>query len=90
MHPEANPQTFEAPHREWLLSELAVVAVLNDPRIRTVVGMREKPYKEHRKIKIDGYCAPVVINQLYKQSIKNGRGYEWFLEEGMKLVKKAT
>lgn len=90
LHPGIDPQTFEAPHKTWLLSELAAVAVLNDPRLLSLVGLRERAYAEHCRLKIGRVSAPMVISKIYDQAQRDGRSYDWFLvhaEQEMKKLK---
>lgn len=68
LFPNAKPETFETPHSPWLISELAAVAVLNDAQINKSIGVKEKPYAEHRALMVEGRRLITVINRLYRSS----------------------
>lgn len=84
--PEINPKHFEAPHPEWLLSELAAVLVLNDQHVQRFIKEKDKPYPEHARLKLHGKNLFKVIKQIYAKSMLTKRGYARFLEQADQAV----
>jgi hypothetical protein len=72
--------TFEAPHSRWLASELAVVPLLNDPRVQQFIGEKEKPYPEHRKIRIDSQSLPSIVHKQYRHYVTKNHDYPAFIK----------
>jgi hypothetical protein len=85
LFPKANPKTFEAPHAEWLLSELVAPVILNDPALQDVLKQKAKFYPEHRKLKIQNVTAPVFITRMYCKR----KNFDQFLRNAYKELKKS-
>lgn len=83
---DANPEQYEAPHKPWLLSELAAVCVINDPRLQPLIGMKEKPYPEHKSIKISGTPVTDIVSKIYKKTMFPDPNYAAFLIEARKAI----
>lgn len=78
---DANPQTFECPHLEWLLSEIAV-----DPIIY-YSGLSDFNFKEHAyshfyTSKFMGENTIEFFRKLYRSN-----SLEHFMERGLKILK---
>lgn len=84
---DTNPEQYEAPHKPWLLSELAAVCVINDPRLQPLIGMKEKPYPEHKNIKISGTPVTEIISKIYKKTMFPDPNYTTFLTEAANALK---
>lgn len=86
LQPKIDRSTFEAPHYNWLASELAVVPLLNDPRIQPLIGEKEKPYPEHRKMRIDGQSLPSIVQKQYHHHVTKSGDYPAFIKAITKIL----
>jgi len=88
MYPKADRKTFETPHIEWHLSELAAPIIINDKRVQKLLKQKASFYKEHSKIKIGKKTAPQFFTEIYNRNINKENGFELFLKEAYKQIKK--
>lgn len=85
--PKTNPKKFEAPYLEWHLSEILAPIILNDLRIKKLLGRKADFYEEHKKIKIGNKTVPEYFNDLYKKN-NIDKNFDEFLKESYKAIKK--
>lgn len=80
MFPGSNPVTFEHPHPEWLLSELAAPIVLREG----LLIEKARFYQAHQEVMIGGKNAPQFFTDIYRSS----ESYEEFLRRAFEELKK--
>jgi len=88
MYPKANKKTFESPYIEWHLSELAAPIIINDKRVQKLLKQKASFYKEHSRIKIGQKTAPQFFTDIYNRNINKENGFELFLRESYREIKK--
>ena len=55
---------FESPYIEWHLSEILAPVILNDKRLKEIIGEKSYGYEEHEKIKIEDKTVPKFFEDL--------------------------
>ena len=75
---------YEYPHLIWRLSEIVPRAILNDPRIQTVVQHTPRIYDEFKEISIEGRPVLDCIDELYQRR----RSFAQFMKSAYAFVKK--
>jgi hypothetical protein len=88
LYPKASNKTFESPHIEWHLSELVAPIVINDKKVQKLLRQKASFYNEHSRIKIGKKTAPQFFTDIYIKNIDKNNGFELFLEEAYKEIKK--
>ena len=78
--PNSDPETFNAPHQEWILSELSAPIIL-----RKKLGLpKARFYNEYCEVIIEGKRAPQFFTGIFLTS----RNFEAFLRKAYKKIKK--
>jgi hypothetical protein len=68
--PEIERKKYESPHKEWILSEVVAVIILNDKRITDVLGAHNNSYyPKHRELKTDGKLFTETLEKLYDKHV---------------------
>ena len=87
LFPELDEVTFEKPHLEWQLSEIAVYPILNDIRLSQVLSldkrvMPKKPYDSYSKTNIGEVSILEHFSQGYARIVspKNPASFSEFLD----------
>lgn len=88
LFPKAKRRTFDSPYIEWHLSEIAAPIVLNDSRLQKILKQSAHFYLEHEAIKIGNKTAPQYFTEIYQRTINKKNGFELFLRESYKEIKK--
>ncbi len=88
IYPESNKKIFESPYIEWHLSEIIAPIILNDKRIQKLLKQKAVFYEEHSKIKIGKKTSPQFFTSIYNKNMKKENGFELFLKESYKEIKK--
>ena len=61
MYPKMDVKRFENPYIEWHLSEVLTPVILNDHRIKKLLGEKSYGYEEYESIKINGKTVPIFF-----------------------------
>ena len=85
--PDIPRENYEAPHKEWLLSELVAVIISHDPRIFKIIGKKDDYYPEHKKLMVNGELLTEVIEELYQELVINKNDFIGFVKKGMDVLK---
>ena len=86
--PEINRKNYESPHKEWILSEIVAVIILNDKRITDVLDTHNNGYyPKHRELKIAGQSVTETLEKLYDKHVVQGNNFKEFIKKGLEAVK---
>lgn len=86
--PEINTENYEAPYKEWLLSELVAIIIQNDPRMIKIQGEAKSDfYSDHKKLKINDRFVTNIIKELYDEYVINKNDFEEFIKKSLELLK---
>lgn len=88
MYPKVSRKTFNHPHIEWHLSELVAPIILNDKRVQELLKQRAHFYNKYSKIRINKKTAPEFFTKIYNKNIDKENGFELFLRQAYKEIKK--
>jgi len=88
MYPKMNAKKFESPHIEWHLSEITAPIILNDKKVQKYLRQKASFYKKHSAVKIKNKTAPRFFTDIYNRNINKENGFELFLKEAYKEIKK--
>jgi hypothetical protein len=87
MFPDIKNNNYESPHKEWLLSELVAVTILNDQRIKNILNKGESDYyPEHKKLMLNGELLTEIIEKLYKEYVISKNDFSEFIKKGFAVV----
>lgn len=86
--PASKRRTYDHPYIEWHLSEILAGVILNDSRLKKILGTKGEFYPVHEKLKIGRLSAPEYFTQIYKQHLKRKSSFEEFLKEAYEEIKK--
>ncbi len=86
--PEIKEEKYEFPHKEWLLSEIITPTVLNDIRIRKIIGRGAGFYDDHRRLEINGKLVTEIIRELYDKFVIKKKDFSEFIRESLKVINK--
>lgn len=81
--PEIGKDKYESPHKEWILSEMVAVIILNDPRMVKIIGSGSGFYDNHRKLKVNGEFLTGIIQDLYNEFVLKQNNFSEFVERSM-------
>jgi len=86
--PEIKRKNYESPHKEWILSEIIAVIILNDKRITDVLDTYNNGYyPKHRELKIDGKSVTETLEKLYDKYVVQENNFQEFIKKGLVVVK---
>lgn len=88
LFPNIPNEKYNFPNKEWLFSEFVTPIVLNDIRIRKILGGRSEFYPEHKDYKVDGVLVIKILSDLYKKLVVKDNNFDDFVREGLKVVYK--
>lgn len=81
--PNIGKDRYESPHKEWILSEIVAVIILNDPRMVKIIGSGSGFYDNHRKLKVNGEFLTGIIQDLYNEFVLKQNNFSEFVERSM-------
>jgi len=84
--PEITRRNYESPHKEWILSEIIATIILNDPRIKNIIGQNAGYYEKHKAIMIDGKPLTGLIENLYQELVVGKHDFTGFIKEGLRVI----
>ena len=84
--PKISRKNYEAPRKEWLLSELVAVIISHDPRILKIVGIKDDFYPEHKILTVGGELLTEAISKLYKEYVIDKNNFSEFIKKSLDLV----
>ncbi|MBU1046739.1 hypothetical protein KKH36_03110 [Patescibacteria group bacterium] len=87
LYPKMDQKRFNKPYIEWHLSEILAPVILNDKRLKKIIGEKSYGYKEHEKVKIGNKTTPKFFEDLYRKYQKENRSFEEFLKESYRVIK---
>ena len=89
--PEISQKQYESPHKEWILSELVAVIILDDSRIIKIIGNEGNNfYDSHKILKIDNVLATDIIRDIYKKSVIKRNDFSEFIKNGMEVINRVS
>jgi len=83
--PKIKKVEYEFPNNPWVLSEIVTTIILNDVRLKKILGGKESYYAEHEDIKIDGRLLVHIVHDLYDSLVMEENNFAKFLIEIHKL-----
>lgn len=83
--PEIKKSEYEFPNNPWVLSEIVTTIILNDDRIKKILGGKESYYAEHEDIRINGRLLVHIVHDLYDSLVMEENDFAKFLIEIHKL-----
>jgi len=86
--PDIGRENYEQPHKEWLLSELVAVIVLNESRISEIIGTGDNDfYTVHKKLKAGDKFLTDVIGDLYTEFVIEKKDFSKFVKNSIEILK---
>lgn len=84
--PNIKKENYEFPHREWILSEIVAVLILNNKKMRAIHNGKSDYYEDHKKISIGDKKLVNIIEELYKDYSNGKNNFEVFLKKSLEVV----
>jgi hypothetical protein len=86
--PKIDKKKYESPHKEWILSEIVAVIILNDKRITQVLDSHSNGYyPQHRDFKIDNKPLTEIVENLYEEFVVQKNNFSEFIRKSMEVLK---
>ncbi len=86
--PEIKRGNYESPHKEWILSEMVAVIMLNDKRVTDVLDTHNNGYYlNHRELKINGEPLTKLLENLYEKFVVQNNNFSEFIKTSLELLK---
>jgi hypothetical protein len=86
--PKIKRDKYESPNKEWILSEIITPIILNDLRMRKILGGDKSGfYEEHKMLKLNGKSVIKIIEDLYKEFVVDKKDFTKFLIKSLDLIK---
>jgi hypothetical protein len=79
---------YESPHKEWILSEIVAVLILNDPRMIKLVGPGSGFYPKHKILMIGNIPLTEIIQGLYNEQVIGNDDFLEFMKQSLEIVNK--
>ena len=83
---EIKRQNYDSPHKEWILSEIIAVIVLNDPRMTKIIGPGGNFYPKHKVLKIGDNFLTQIIQDLYNEFVIKKKDFSKFIKESLEVI----
>jgi Asp-tRNA(Asn)/Glu-tRNA(Gln) amidotransferase B subunit len=86
--PEIQRKKYESPHKEWILSEIVAVIILNDKRMTDILDNHNNGYyPKHRELKINGEFLTKLVEDIYEKYVVQDRNFTDFIQKSLELFK---
>jgi len=86
--PDAERSSFESPQLVWQLSEILTPVILNDSRMKALIGRKSTAYPQFEAAAIDGRPLMRVFEGIYSWKRARGKSFADFLKASYEEAKK--